>query len=97
MTKLLEQLKTTEIDGVKYYQCNVLGKVIGLAKIRTTLVNMDKKYLRFINVETRIGMRKTQFITYDGLLALIIASRKPKCSQLAIELGVNVLTRKIRM
>ena len=94
MTKLLEQLKTIEIDGVKYYQCSVLGKVLGLVNVHTSLANMNKTYFRYINVETRIGMRKTQFITYDGLLSLIIASRKPKCSQLAIELGVNVLTRK---
>ena len=98
---MLDKIHTINADGVMWYHCGDVGKVIGLKRIRDSLVNFPTDLI--VNAETllphspvkcRNWQPRAKYVNRCGILRLLTGSVKPKAVDLAKELGVDVHTRK---
>jgi len=82
-----------ETSPYTYYSITDIEKIIGLKNIRQNITNIEEKYKKKFIRKTNGGNQNKLFVTYDGLLKLIIKSRKIKCIDFAKKIKLDIKTK----
>jgi len=60
------------------YKADDIGKILGFGNIRTSLMTFDDNEKIKIKKKTSGGIQNVTYITYNGLIKLLLKSRKPE-------------------
>jgi very-short-patch-repair endonuclease len=69
-----------------------VGKILKIRNIRVSISNYSEELKITINTDSSTGKKKSTYLTYEGLIKLLICSRKPETMKLAEKIGINIET-----
>jgi hypothetical protein len=76
------------------YCAKDLGKILKLININANICKYDKKYKILINVPTNGGKQNVIYLTYNGVLKILMGSRKPNVIDFCKLFNIDVETTK---
>lgn len=86
------RIRKNEIEPYALFCCSDLGKILKLSNIRVSICNFDCGLKCIIDTETITGQKKCAYLTFEGLLKLLISSRKPETIKVGEKIGINIET-----
>lgn len=75
-----------------YNACDI-GKILGMSSIRSIIRSFDNNEKINVSKTTKGGSQNVSYITYDGLIKLLLKSRKPESIDLSIMMGLDRKTQ----
>lgn len=81
-----------ETEPYTLFCCSDLGKILKLSNVRSSVCNFDSGLKNIVCTDSSTGQKKSAYLTYEGLLKLLISSRKPETIIVAEKIGINIET-----
>lgn len=69
-----------------------LGRILKICNVRSSTSSFDCGMKYVINTQSSTGQKKSTYLTYEGLLKLLISSRKPETVIVGEKIGINIET-----
>lgn len=87
-------VRTIEHNGETFYLAGDLGKLIGLKHISTSIAIFPNSYKHSVCVQSKGGLQKSTFISWNGVRRLLVSSRRTSAKNIAQALGIDILDVK---
>ena len=93
---VLADVRKVVKDNEVFYCTSDIGRLIGLSKARSSVANYPTSYKHIEYTASKHGgFQQLGYISLDGVKRLLTNSRRTSATELAQELGINVLQVKV--
>lgn len=88
------RIKKNEEKPFTLFSAKDIGDIIKVSNIRSVIQFYPENMIKVHKLKTNGGEQECKFLTLNGVIRLLVRTRKPEANEFAINLGIQIERRK---